>query len=61
MTAGAGNGAIVEEALTRWKADPNLAGVRDADPLAKLPESEQAEWRALWADVESVLKRLIKS
>jgi hypothetical protein len=40
-----------------WKAEPNLAGVRDADALAKLPESERTAWSALWADVDALLAK----
>jgi tetratricopeptide (TPR) repeat protein len=35
--------------------DPDLAGVRDEAELAKLPEAEQAEWRAFWAEVRKAL------
>jgi serine/threonine-protein kinase len=40
-----------------WKAEPNLAGVRDADALAKLPESERTAWTALWAEVDALLAK----
>src|SRR5262249_37732501 len=42
--------------LTRWKADPDLAGVRDQPALARLPEGERAAWGKLWAGVEYLLK-----
>ena len=46
-------------ALTRWQhADPDLGGVRTPEGLAGLPEAEQAAWRALWAEVEALQKRL---
>jgi serine/threonine-protein kinase len=48
---------LVSQKLRKWKADADLAGIREPDGLAKLPESEQTEWRALWADVEALLKR----
>src|SRR5262249_1977858 len=41
----------------RWKTDRDLAGVRDPDALARLPEPEQRAWRALWADVDALLVR----
>ena len=43
--------------LTHWKTDPDLAGVRDEAALAQLPEGERQPWRALWADVETLLKK----
>ena len=48
--------AIVQT-LEHWKQDTDLAGIRDADGLAKLPADEQKAWRTLWADVDSLLKR----
>jgi tetratricopeptide (TPR) repeat protein len=44
-------------ALAHWRDDADLAGVRDADALDKLPAAERAEWRKLWADVDDLLKR----
>ncbi len=45
------------QTLTSWKADGDLAGVRDPDALARLPEAERKDWQALWADVEVILTR----
>jgi Flp pilus assembly protein TadD len=42
-------------ALQHWLGDPDLAGVRDAEPLAKLPAAERAEWEKLWVDVKATL------
>jgi serine/threonine-protein kinase len=47
----------VREALLRWKADPDLAGLRDPEALAKLPADEQSACRKLWADVDALLAR----
>ena len=47
----------VVRVLEYWKADPDLAGVRDSDALAKLPENERKSWQALWADVDAALKK----
>jgi eukaryotic-like serine/threonine-protein kinase len=44
--------------LQRWQEAPDLAGVRDPEALAKLPEAERATWRALWVEVEALEKRL---
>jgi hypothetical protein len=52
--------AVREEAikaLRHWREDPDLAAVRDADALAKLPEAEHGEWRRLWADVDALLQK----
>ena len=43
-----------------WKADADLAGVRDADALAKLPEPERAEWITLWDEVDALLAKVAK-
>ncbi len=45
----------VRQTLEHWYVDTDLAGVRDAGALAKLPESERAAWRALWAEVNALL------
>jgi len=45
------------QALQDWQTDPALAGVRDQDALAKLPEDEQDAWRKLWADVDACSRR----
>jgi serine/threonine-protein kinase len=44
--------------LGGWKADPRLAGIRDADATRSLPADEQAACRALWAEVDALLARL---
>jgi tetratricopeptide (TPR) repeat protein len=49
--------ARVAPTLQHWKADADLAGIRDDEALAKLPEPERREWQALWAEVEALLKR----
>ena len=49
--------AVTAQVLQHWKKDPDLAGVRDADAVAKLPADEQDAWRQLWADVDAVLKK----
>jgi serine/threonine-protein kinase len=49
--------AAVVEALKHWKHDPDLAGIRDAEALSRIPETERKAWQALWADVEALLER----
>ena len=43
-------------ALDHWRTDPDLAGVRDVAALAALPEAERDEWRALWVELDRLLK-----
>jgi serine/threonine-protein kinase len=47
----------VREALTRWQKEPDLACVRYAGELNKLPADERKEYLALWAEVAAVLAR----
>jgi hypothetical protein len=42
--------AIVQT-LNAWRNDADLAAIRDAASLAKLPADEQKQWQALWARV----------
>lgn len=49
---------FVAARLDFWKDDPNLAGIRDADALARLPEAERKAWQALWGEVDSLLARV---
>ena len=37
--------------------DPDLAPVRDAENLGKLPEPERKEWQTFWADVNALVKQ----
>jgi tetratricopeptide (TPR) repeat protein len=48
---------LVQSTLTRWQTDRDLAGLRDANALAKLPADEQALYRPLWDDVAALLRR----
>jgi hypothetical protein len=47
----------VQQTLQHWRTDTDLAGVRDATALAKLPEAEREACRKLWADVNGLLKK----
>ena len=42
--------------LRHWQKDPDLASVRDAAALAKLPKEERVNWQMLWADVAELLR-----
>jgi serine/threonine-protein kinase len=43
--------------LAPWRDDPDLAGLRDADLLKKLPPDERQECRGLWQKVAALLRR----
>jgi serine/threonine protein kinase/Flp pilus assembly protein TadD len=47
----------VEPMLRHWQTDSDLAGVRDAGALAKLPKDESQDWQKLWTDVALVLRK----
>jgi Tfp pilus assembly protein PilF len=49
--------AGVRQTMQHWQKDTDLAGVRDADALAKLPEAERQQWQKLWDDVEALRQR----
>lgn len=46
----------VERVLQQWLEQPALAGLRDAERLARLPEPEQRAWKTFWSDVRALLK-----
>jgi WD40 repeat protein len=51
-----GRSAIVLT-LRQWQKDPDLAGLRDAAALAKLPAQELQAFTQFWADVTALLKQ----
>jgi serine/threonine protein kinase/Flp pilus assembly protein TadD len=51
-------GPTVARKMTDWQNDPDFAGVRNPEALAKLPEGERADWQKLWADVEETLAKV---
>jgi hypothetical protein len=48
---------IVAYDMHRWLEDPDFAGVRGPEALARLPEAERQAWQKLWADVADTLAR----
>jgi serine/threonine-protein kinase len=52
-----GEVALARAVLEHWRKDPDLAGLRDKDPLARLPAEERAACAKLWADVAALLKK----
>lgn len=53
--------AEVRRALAGWREEPDLAGLRDGDALERLPLAERQECRALWQEIEDLLRRAEKS
>jgi serine/threonine-protein kinase len=47
--------AVVVRTLKHWQEDADLAGVRDAGALTKLPEAERTAWRSLWSEVAALI------
>jgi hypothetical protein len=50
---------IVAYDMPRWLEDPDFAGVRGPDALARLPEAERHAWQKFWADVADTLARAV--
>jgi serine/threonine-protein kinase len=48
---------LIAQTLQHWKADTDLAGIRDQAALAKLPAAEQNASRALWSEVDALLAK----
>jgi tetratricopeptide (TPR) repeat protein len=44
--------------LAPWRDEPDLAGLRDMEPLERLPPSERQECQALWQEVAALLRRV---
>jgi eukaryotic-like serine/threonine-protein kinase len=49
-------GTRAQVALTGWRGDPDLAGLREPGALDKLSAEERKEWLALWGEVETLLR-----
>jgi hypothetical protein len=49
--------AFIQGRMRHWQQDTDLAGIRDAVALAKLPAEEQKAFIQLWADVAALLKK----
>ena len=47
----------ISQTLQHWKADPDLAGIREPAVLAKLPAGEQTTYRNLWSEVDALLAK----
>ena len=58
LTAAPGNKEQVARTLQRWKEDSDLAGIRDENALAKLPEDERTAFQELWSQVDQLLAKV---
>ena len=47
----------IRQRLGHWQKDADLAPVRDAEALNKLPDHERDAWRRLWADVDALRRK----
>ncbi len=51
----------VELQMQHWQKNADLAAMRDADGLAKLPKVERDDWRKLWQEVEILHQQAAES
>jgi serine/threonine-protein kinase len=51
--------AEAREQMRWWQQEPDLATVRDAPALAKLPEAERQAWHLVWAEIERLRQHLV--
>jgi tetratricopeptide (TPR) repeat protein len=47
--------------LRHWQVDSDVASLRDAAALEKLPEAERADCKKLWAEVAALLKKAVEN
>jgi hypothetical protein len=48
---------LVVNRMAHRLREPDFAGVRGTEALAKLPEAERADWTKLWQDVAALGKQ----
>jgi tetratricopeptide (TPR) repeat protein len=53
--------STIIQRIGNWQQEPDFAGVRGTEALAKLPERERAEWTKLWQDVAALGKQAAES
>jgi hypothetical protein len=51
-------GISARQWLQHSQSDPDLAGVRARDGLARLPNEERKQWERLWSEVDALLRRV---
>jgi hypothetical protein len=47
----------IARTLEYWQTEPDLAGIRDPDALAKVPADERDSFTELWTDVAALRKQ----
>jgi hypothetical protein len=47
----------IADEMQDWLEDPDFAGLRGAESLARLPVSERRDWQKLWADVTDLFTK----
>jgi tetratricopeptide (TPR) repeat protein/tRNA A-37 threonylcarbamoyl transferase component Bud32 len=52
---------VVVQRMQHWLTDPDFAGVRGENSVAKLPEGERRLWLSLWLEVEALRQRAVNS
>jgi serine/threonine-protein kinase len=52
---------LVRKMIEYWQVDPDLAGLREPEALAKLSADERKSCLALWQEVATMLNRLAKT
>jgi serine/threonine-protein kinase len=55
---GATDRQTVRQRVAQQQQEPDLASLRDAPALAKLPEEERKQWSQLWDDAAALLMRV---
>jgi hypothetical protein len=48
----------VQQQLTHWQQDADLAPVRYPKALARLDNDERQQWQKLWQDVAALLRKV---
>jgi serine/threonine-protein kinase len=49
---------VVRQRLAHWRADTDLASVRDKPGLARLDADERHQWQRLWQEVDALLLKV---
>jgi serine/threonine-protein kinase len=55
------NRAAIAQQMEEWQTTSELAGIRDSEALARVPEDERKEWQRFWADVTGLRQRASKA
>jgi hypothetical protein len=50
-------GPAIAQRMQHWLKDDDLAGLRGAESLARLPEAERKDWQKLWQEVVALRQR----